>query len=131
MKKTLPTTMYCDNNANFAKVATDVPPAIAEELAKYPYEPTESGAYFIASRFRVSFSACDGDYSKSVKTPAAAAAKIREYIGEADADFGFVSDDGVCRCTGVEAFHAESKYGYRVPMTYLLNTFPSTPIPTT
>lgn len=123
-----PTILYFDDNLGYAVIATDAPAAILAEIAEcdaYPCALTPDGEYFIAKRFKVSFDCCDGGYSKNVTTPAAAAAKIREYIGEADADFGFVSDDGICRCTGVEVFHAGSKFGYRVPMSYLLNTFPS------
>lgn len=124
-----PTIIYFDEAKQYAVIATNVPTEILSEMTCDGYDGypaiTPDGEYFIPKRFKISFVACDGSYSYNVKTPQGAADKIREYIGGADEDFGFVSDDGISRCTDVEVFHDKSKYGHRVPMGYLLRNYPA------
>ena len=122
-----PTIIYFADAKQYAVIATNVPTEILSELSASDGYPayTPDGEYFIPKRFKVSFAACDGSYSHNVKTPQGAADKIREYIGNSDGDFGYVSDDGISRCTDVEVFHDKSKYGHRVPMDYLLRNYPA------
>lgn len=126
MKTTKPLVMILKPNATFARQADAVPQAIAESLKDYPVATDEPGdEYFIPSYFLVSFAACDGNFTKRVSSLAGAAAKIRDHIGAADADFGFVSDDGVCRCTSVVARIKGSTMIREVSRQWLITTFPA------
>jgi hypothetical protein len=121
------TTVYVDDDSSTARVVQpeEIPATAKADLAEYGVAYTPDGEYFHANRWKVYFQSCDGGYTKTVTTPKAAAAKVREYIGASDEDFGYVSDDGISRCDGVKVFHQRSKFGHEISLRALLRAYPA------
>jgi hypothetical protein len=124
----VPTTVYVADDSSTARIVQpeEIPAAAQADLAEYgqAYTP-DGGEYFHAKHWKVYFQSCDGFYTKTVTTPAAAAAKVREYVGASDEDFGYVSEDGISRCDGVKVFHQHSKYGHEISLRALLRAYPA------